>query len=557
MKILQKIKMKLRGKQSVSCKNKTSSVPTEPNSVSTDRNDARIDFGMIRSLPYRSSSGHFLLVGSPMSGKTVFLTKLMQSILTKENSPLRALVYDGKRELYPTVKSICGKNGRRVILMNPMDSRSVAWDIAADTKGTTSAKNIAACFYPSGSYQGPSGAGHSQDFWDKAARNLLSSILITLGKLAPGKWTLSDVINVNRDFRNRLLPFLKLHRKANQKALTYLADPETVRMALSMLASLNEQLDKFEAIAGIWSRCPVEDRVSLDDWVANQESVLVFGSTPSSSESVDPINKVMIERIYQLILSKDENCPDHSWMFLDELRAAPRLEGTGKFLSQARAMGGRWVGTFQTISGMRDLYGEHLCDELAGMPENKMMLRMRDEKTDEWARKQFGAIQWGEWADSVTQGENGISTNSSFNRVERSVLLDGHFSQLPVARKTTGFHARFIITELGEKGHYPASQPYDEVIKSLPKKEDLAKWKKFILRPWQDEEVDDWNEADLNRLNLTGHINLEFSEPPEKRKTQSSSPSTPIEEDNYTGILDDLKRQDEETEEGFGILTGY
>ena len=488
------------------------------------RQEPVIDFGT-QQLPLSFSEKHFLLVGASGGGKSVYLLKLMKSVFAG-SAQARALIYDGKNELVPSVMALCP--GRKVIILNPLDARSVAWDIAADTTRFTDAQEIAKLLYPEGSFQG---GGGDQGFFEKAGRNLLSSLFMTFNHLAPGDWTLRDVLAATRGFESRLLPILKTYRQENQALLESFANPEVLKMALSILTSLTEQLNKFRAVAAIWDRCPKDDRFSLDRWIREGQEIIVLGSTSRAREAAHAISSVFLERTFKLVLEKENNSQeDRTWFFLDEMREAPRLDGFGTFLSQARSKGGCVAMTFQSFAGFKVVYGDDSAQEVSGFPGNRMFFRCADTQTDTWVRNQFGRIRIRRTRQSVseTEGENpSTSTSQNSEDSEQDVLIEGYLLNMPPASREKGFHSLNVISGLGKDGAYSCAMPFQETINSLPPK---SKDPEQLLRPAAHEEFRDWTEADLKRLNLQRVVSLEVLK--DDQPVPSPAPTRPPDDDN-------------------------
>ena len=75
-------------------------------------------------------SPHYLLIGTPGSGKTNLLKILMNSVLpdTEYGLRFRSLVYDPKTEFYPFLTRM-GIPKEQIIVVNPFDARSSAWNL--------------------------------------------------------------------------------------------------------------------------------------------------------------------------------------------------------------------------------------------------------------------------------------------------------------------------------------------------------------------------------------------------------------------------------------------
>ena len=99
-------------------------------------------------LPLAATITHILVVGASNSGKTITLRLLMRAVFPRIGfrRDRRALVCDGKRELLTYLPRM----GLRcpIKIMNPLDQRSAAWDIAKDCTDPSTAWEFAVILVP-------------------------------------------------------------------------------------------------------------------------------------------------------------------------------------------------------------------------------------------------------------------------------------------------------------------------------------------------------------------------------------------------------------------------
>ena len=133
-----------------------------------------------------------MVIGSTGSGKTTIIRLLMRSVIPtigkKESKNRRALVYDNKREYVSLIHAM--EPNAEVIIFNPFDSRTHAWDISADVTNARHANSIAAILIPEEK-------NSSQPFFADAARSILAAIMIAFARrkeIDQQPWTLRDVI---------------------------------------------------------------------------------------------------------------------------------------------------------------------------------------------------------------------------------------------------------------------------------------------------------------------------------------------------------------------------
>ena len=125
-------------------------------------------------------SPHTLIMGATGSGKTVAMKLHMWSVLRPVEeegsiggSPFamnyRALVYDAKTDLIPFFSRMGFIPEVHVILSNPFDKRSAAWDIARDVSNSADSQAFANIVV-----QDQSGG---DEFWQISARETLSAAI--------------------------------------------------------------------------------------------------------------------------------------------------------------------------------------------------------------------------------------------------------------------------------------------------------------------------------------------------------------------------------------------
>ena len=406
-----------------------------------------------RVLPEEAEASHFLFVGTTGSGKSVHIGSLMARALRQiePGSDQRAVIYDAKQD----VLSLLHGMGLRcpVVTLNPFDARSAAWDIAKDVTGPASAIQAATILIPEES-------GNNRFFSD-AARDLLAGVMLAFIQTAAGAWTLGDIVFALRA-KDRLRCVLKRTPQGEELIDAYFAEGKVLH---NILSTLRSRLAPFEPIAAMWSRS--EQKVSLRDWIAG-EFVLVLGSNESVRAPLDAINRVIVKRLVELLLSQPESRARRSWVFLDEVREAGRLPGLSSLLTKGRSKGAAVVLGFQDVSGMKEAYGEHLATEIMGMCSNKAILRLESGETAAWAARLVGEYEAVEVMESVNADWAGLSKRSrtkSEHRVKADAVLPSEFLSMPPTNMRNGLTGYFLTPFIGA---YRATVSLPELLSGLP-----------------------------------------------------------------------------------------
>jgi len=469
-------------------------------------------------LPMRCGTEHFCVIGESGSGKTKTIQLLLKSILptVRPGSNRRAILYDAKRDLFSTLASFnlpC-----RVQTMHPFDERGVAWDIAADVTDPMIAIEIATILIPEK-------AGEKDPYFPQAARALLSGVFESLLRNAPGKWTLRDaVLALRYPARTRVL--LKSSTDTRYLIEKYAGN---TRSARDIASTLENSMRRLSFVAAAWERAT--EKISLEDWLKNGESVLLLGSSPKMESTFRELNRAILHRAAQLIREQGEaeregrgRPPRQTWIVVDELREAGRMEGLNSLLVEGRSKGACVVLGLQDIPGLHSVYGRELAAELIGLCSNKAFLRSSDNDTQQFASHCFGTQEIDLPRTAVTHGvsktyskENSVSetysTQVSYQRQTKPLVLPSQFrSDLPRPHPTTGLSGYYLTALVGQP--YFANIPGNYIHQALGQvdyntlPEEHSDFLPRIDRDGKLLSLLEWDDEDLKRLNLREHPEL-------------------------------------------------
>lgn len=410
-----------------------------------------------KPLPHEAATTHFCYIGATGSGKTVCIRMLMQSALPLigKGHNHRAVVYDAKRDMIPTLSGII--SSKRIIPLNPFDARAFAWDISKDITTPANALQLATILIPPEKQV-------SQPFFGDAARHLLTGVVTAFIGLSNEReerkepriqWTLRDVI-LTMFQKDMLVNVLSQTDVTRPLVDLYFRNKETAQNIMSTVAT---KLNPYSIIAALWDRSYQEERkISLVDWLKT-ESLLVLGNDHTNRVAVDAINRVIFKRLSELVLaqedlSKDQlrkPIPPRTWFFFDEFVRAGRLDGMVELATEGRSKGVSLVLGFQDIDGARAIYGREVAEEIIGQCSNIAILRLQSPQTSEWASRLFGKHEKLEEVYSENEGESeslavfgllGKGSSSGINKTwqlqAREAVLSSQFINLPMTNAKNG-----------------------------------------------------------------------------------------------------------------------
>ncbi len=458
----------------------------------TKAEGAGLFFGML-SLPDRVAPTHFLVCGTTGAGKTTVLRLLMQSVLPRVGTgDTRALVYDAKQDILSILHGMGITS--KIVTLNPFDERCVSWAIAKDVTAPAVAEQIATILVPDEK-------GAANRFFFEAARSILSGVMISYLTRAPGKWTWSDVLLGCRKAET-LKEILRSCPQTEYLIERYFSNEKT---ANDVMSTLDTKLRPFQYAAAAWSRA--KESISLTDWL-NGEFVLVLGNDEEARSPIDALNQVIFRRLSELLIAQPESRTRRTWIFLDELKEAGRLDGLTSVLTKGRSKGACVVLGFQDIEGLSVAYGDdRTAREIVGLCTNKAILRTDSPKTAEWASSLFGSKEVLEYrvSESASRSRTGFnikSTNqksSSANEQlqKRDAVLPSEILGIQPSGPENGLQGYYLIPEVGA---YRANINWEWIEGAVMPAD--ANMPNVVRRPVEHQYLTPWVVEDYKRLSI-------------------------------------------------------
>ena len=395
-------------------------------------NQRRIPFGGL-PFPEYISSGHVGIWGAIGSGKTITLRLMMQHIIPtiRPGSDARCFIYDPKQEILEILSGLPMQCP--VHLLNSFDERSAAWDIAKDVTTKATALQVASILIPESK-------GENAAFFTNAARGLLTGVILSYIIKKPGRWTLEEVFATLSD-RELMEATLRQCVQTKEIANQYCSGPE--RLLHDILSTIYAHTATLQTIASLMAKASY--KISLNDWI-HDNSIIVLGNDDSLRAPMDAINRVIFQRITELLLSQSESDTRRSWFILDELKEAGRLTGLSRLLTKGRSKGCRTIIASQTIEGLRSVYGDNEADEIAGMVANKVFLRMDSPTTARWAADIIGKTEYVQWDETHNTRDQSKTRTQHFP--EKDAVLPSDLLRLPPVTNSV-MHGYYVSPMVG------------------------------------------------------------------------------------------------------------
>jgi hypothetical protein len=237
-------------------------------------------------------------------------------------------------------------------------------------------------------------------------------------------WNLSDIIRSLQSLET-IRAALSLHPDTTD-ALRNLREDKTLH---GVLATVDLVRREFEVIAGLLDRPRVsrERTFSLTDWM-QESSVLILAPSATVEEVIAPYNRLIIERVGQLLLDAPEvehntsTGRSRTWFFLDEFPRLGRMQRIEDLMTNSRSKGGICLLGLQEFSSLKEIYGPHYSITIAGTCTHKMLFQAPSPEHAEYCERIIGyedVIQLSR-GESATCGAGGSSATVSYTASEKS-----------------------------------------------------------------------------------------------------------------------------------------
>jgi type IV secretory pathway TraG/TraD family ATPase VirD4 len=466
------------------------------NKIAQKSNDPFLYFGGMWH-PLSVAMLNFLTIGSIGSGKTITLLLLMQSIFPKigQGTGLKAIIYDYKREMLSQLSGM-GVTARTIIL-NPLDKRAYAINLGKDVVTPTEATSLASSLIQREEKDDP--------FFVQSSQALVGAVIEILQERAGEYWTLRDVYLAVSN-RNVLRSLLEAHPEHAEHLETLSAD----KQASGVMATINSKMTLFKPIAALWDYAEQQGRsISLTDWVETDGTILVMSNDARFTPTLSKLNQFIFNRSAELLLSQSNSSTLRTIFVMDELPTAGKLDKLQDLATLGRSRGvSIWAG-FQSIEGMRHVYGEKPAHVICEQFHHKALLRCGDAPTAKFCSETIGEVEQRVTTQNTSRnhGREGVSTSVSTNTNIRRVakVMPSEFLSIPAVHfgDATKRSQDMEGYYLGDT-FYGLSYTIQHLKQNLPA--ETPNVENFIPAPASAQRLRPWDQEDLYRLDIAGIV---------------------------------------------------
>jgi len=366
-----------------------------------------LPFGSFR-LPAREETKHCLTIGRPGTGKTVFLSQVVERLIERK---AKGVIYDFKGDYVSRFY-----DPDRDILFNPLDRRSAGWNLFSDIKTKLDINVMASSLIP------PVYTGDT--FWNDAARGVFSGILHYLWQ--HNRRTNSDI------WGGVTAPGEHIHNwlrgtPEGQTGFRYIEDASS-KQALSVFATMMQYTAAFEYMS------KDEGAFSVTEWLSNEQPGFIFVTNQSDlKDTLKPILSLFIDFLGKKLLSLPDDLQRRVFFLLDEFGTLQRLSSIKELLIASRSKGGScWIG-IQDIGQLNKLYTQDVADTIVNACGSSVMFAVSDPRTAKYLVDKIGDTEIMEAEETYSMGvanyRDGVSLTQ--RRKRQRLILDSELMNLP------------------------------------------------------------------------------------------------------------------------------
>lgn len=384
--------------------------------IKKEKHGYDLEWGTV-PIPHPAEPYHFLIAGSTGAGKSVAITQMLDMIRKRGDV---AIIVDSGGEFMSRYW-----REETDYVLNPFDDRCAPWSPTGDLEGPWDAEALARSIIPDGT-------GESKE-WNGYAQTLLTSCLQAL--FERNKTSLADL--------------LYAVQAAPVKELEQLLDGTAAKAQLSSEKTFGSIRTIASKYLSAYSYLMSSDKpFSVSRFIReSKDGFLYLTYRDDQLDSLRNLISCVLDISARTILSLQPNSTRRVWLVIDEFASIGKVQSIEAVATKARKVGGCLVVGIQSISQVRDRYGEHAAQSILSCLSTWLVLRCADADTAEYMSKYIGEEQVVRTSEGSSSSDSGGSRSWSEQTTTQRVVLASEIQKLA---NVTGF--------LKISGHYPVCQ---------------------------------------------------------------------------------------------------
>lgn len=375
---------------------------------------------------------HILVTGTTGCGKTNLFDIILPQIRTRKN---KAIIIDIKGKYVAKYY-----NPETDFIFNPLDKRSIEWDIWLDLQMESHYDSFAHSIIPEKK-------NSHDDVWDKSSRIVLVEALKKLA--AEGKTNIEELFNIMDNMN-----LSSLERYFNNTNASKLISKDSEKTTFSILMNLVANITPLRFLNNLQSS--LKGRFSFRDWITNDNNHDSWIFITARADQIDSIRALMsaaLDTALNAALSLEENKKRRIWFIADEIPVLNKLASLKKGLTLGRENGCSIMLGIQDIPQLRSIYGYDDAKTILNNINTQFIFRYQDSTTAREISEMLGVVEQEQHNETQTYGSSNIKDGVSFSKQlqSKSLVLPIEIANLKVGEsyvKYGGHDITLLETQL-------------------------------------------------------------------------------------------------------------
>lgn len=374
--------------------------------IRAQKTKTRLEIGGV-PIPVAVEDRGFLLAGSPGTGKSQAITKMLDTL---QRDGHRAVIADASGIFYSRYA------GSDSVLLNPYDRRSVSWSPLADIESPEDCMAMAKSIVPDGTGNDAS--------WHSYAQTLLDAVLRHVWSAGGNNGDMLRLAtHASTDELREILP---------PGPVTALLDPGSERMLSNARSIIGVHLQPFAALDPRAGR----DAFSIRAHITDSNGWLFVTYKQSQLAAMKPLIAAAIDIASRAVLdlppaAGDRSSQRRTWFVLDEMPLLGRVTSLITLLTNGSKHGAAIIAGLQTVAQLRDAYGHDQSQTILATLGTWLTLRVSDAETADYMSRALGDEEIRRTVKSSGKSDGGKSENQQEQYSSRRVVMPSQMQNLP------------------------------------------------------------------------------------------------------------------------------
>jgi type IV secretory pathway TraG/TraD family ATPase VirD4 len=358
-----------------------------------------LPLGSIR-MPLALENRQTCIIGLTGTGKSQCFRKIIKSLYERGN---KGIIHDPKGEYFSEFF-----NKKRDLLFNPLDTRSLGWNVFYELNSYPDVDAVAASLIPP--------ASGSDSFWNDAARGVFSGILHFLyqNKKCTNQDLWSMLTTEAKDISKKLK-----QTKGGEAGLRYITlNARNSKQAESVLAVMMQYTKCFEYMAN----CEGDFRVTR--WLKDDQPGMIYVTNYKDiEETLRPILSLFIDLISRKLLSMPDDLNRRIFVLLDEFGSLQRLSSIVNLLTEGRSKGACCFLGVQDDGQIEKIYSQRGRKTIDNACANRITFALAGETAEKEAKYNIGEVEFSQFRRSYSMGPTDLRDGIGLSEEHKRDLM--------------------------------------------------------------------------------------------------------------------------------------